>query len=328
MPPIFHESKIMKQTLRQKLLKIPLIETPDLTGKYYLVTGCAIGSLGFATAKALLEKGANVTVTRRSNTQACVDALITNVAGCEGRIYQHELDLANAESVKQFIAWYKNEVGQLDALVNNAGIHLDLMSKWTEPKLSDDGYEIQWRLNYLGTVQLTHGLLPLLLESANTAEARVVNVVSMLHSKGDNRSFFENHRPYNSWHAYGQSKLGLVHFTQSLRDKYGEHGLLAYSLHPGAVYTNVAAKGLKGHKFLLALRSAFSFVEKFFLLTPNEGAQTVLHCATSNLDDLGNGLYFNACKSETPSLEVSDNAEQKAVQEKLWRQSLEWVSSL
>lgn len=318
----------MNKTLRQKLLKIHLIEVPDLTGKHFLVTGCAVGSLGFATAKALLERGAIVTVTRRSNTQACVDALVKEVAGCGERIFQHELDLANAESVKQFVAWYKAEVGKLDVLINNAGIHLDLMSKWTEPKLTDDGYEIQWRLNYLGTVQLTHGLLPLLFESASADKARVINVVSMLHSKGDNLSFFENHRPYNSWHAYGQSKLGLVHFTQSLRDKYGEQGLQAYCLHPGAVYTNVAAKGLKGHTFLLALRSAFSFVEKFFLLTPKEGAQTVLHCATASVDDLGDGLYFNACKQEAPSAEVSNSAEHKTVQEKLWQQTMDWVEAL
>ena len=57
-----------------------------------------------------------------------------------GQIDGHNLDLSNAASVEAFSLWYREHYGErLDCLINNAGIHLDLMSQWKEPKLSADG---------------------------------------------------------------------------------------------------------------------------------------------------------------------------------------------
>jgi retinol dehydrogenase-12 len=96
----------------------------------------------------------------------------------------------------------------LDVLINNAGIHLNLLSQWPAPALSADGIELQWRTNYLGSLHLSHLLLPLLVSMAKkTGDARIVNVVSMLHSRGRNDQFFEPNRPYSSLDVCGQSKL-------------------------------------------------------------------------------------------------------------------------
>ena len=147
--------------------------------------------------------------------------------------------------------WYRGNRPRLDVLVNNAGIHLDLLSQWKEPRLTKDHVETHWRTNYLGTSHLTHELLPLLCSSASeTGDARVVNVVSMLHDRGSNSEFFSPVKPYNSWEAYGQSKLGLVHFTHELDRRFAAKGLKSYCLHPGSVYTNVATKGLAGNPLI------------------------------------------------------------------------------
>ncbi len=304
----------MLKKIRQRLVKAPFTEQQNITGKHFIVTGCAEGSLGFATAKILLEWGGTVTVTKRSNSRSIITALKEQLPlNTHSSIYSHDLDISNSQSIQQFVAWYKTEVKTLDVLINNAGIHLDLLSKWKEPKLSDDGVEIQWRTNYLGTTELTHQLLPLLQQQAkDVGDARVVNVVSMLHDKGSNSEFFTPSKPYNSWEAYGLSKLGLVHFTKEIERRFGNTGLHAYCLHPGSVYTNVAGKGLAGNPVIETLRNLMAPIERFSLKTPEEGAQTQVMCATA--PELKGGEYYRNCRT-APS---SDDSHDEDIAKQLW----------
>lgn len=308
---------------RRWLIRKPVAAFRDMSGKRVLVTGSSPNSIGFAVAKILLQWGASVTVTRRREAQALVPLLESSLAKpCTGRVFAHDLDLANAKSVTQFARWYQRSVGALDVLINCAGIHLDLLSQWQQPHLSDDGHEIHWRTNYLGTVQLSHLLLPLLLDSASkTGDARLVNVISMLHKRGRNADFFEQRRPYNSWNAYGQSKLGLAHFTLELQRRYSDRGLQACCLHPGEVFSNIAGKGLAGNPWLERLRRALAPVEAFFLMTPEEGAQTPIFCATAT--DAVGGHYYKNCQVALPSAELED----KEVAARLWQAGLGWMSS-
>ncbi len=288
--------------LRRLLVRASFATRTDLRGKRAIVTGTAPGSIGYETARALCAWGADVIVTTRSNTEA-VAAQLRNAVAREpghGSVTAQSLDLADAASVELFAAWYRDtQDGQLDILVNNAGIHLDLLSQWKQPKLTPDGHELHWRTNYLGTMHLTLHLLPLLQATARkTGDARIVNVVSMLHSKGSNSDLFGTTRPYNSWNAYGNSKLALVHASFELHRRHAADGIQTYCLHPGAVYTNIADKGLSGNPLLERLRKAFAFVERFFLLTPEEGAQTSLHCATAAI---AGGAYYRNCASSAAS---------------------------
>ena len=227
--------------------------------------------------------------------------------------------------MQKFCQWYQQRFGnQLDVLINNAGIHLDLLGQWQQPTLSDDGHEIHWRTNYLGTAMLTHLLLPCLKHTGlEFGEARVVNVSSHLHCKGLNAEFFAPQRAYNSWQAYGQSKLALVHMTQALADQYQGCGLSSYCLHPGAVMTKVADKGLAGHRWLEAIRRVLAPVERFFLCTPEEGAQTQIHLATADLALLQNGAYYCNSRVAPRSAEAGD----KAVSKRLWQTLTLWVQN-
>jgi NAD(P)-dependent dehydrogenase (short-subunit alcohol dehydrogenase family) len=304
----------------------PFAQPVDLRGKKIIVTGCSPNSIGFATAKTLASWGATVIVTTRSKPEvvkAALDAALLK-SGQEGTITAHALDLCQTQSVSAFVDWYKATQGeQLDVLINNAGIHLDLRSQWQEPNRTSDGFEIHWRTNYLGTFQLTQLLLPLLSKTAEqSGDARVVNVVSMLHTRGRNKYFFQPQEIYNSWVAYGTSKLALVHHTFEIQRRYAACGLQAYCLHPGAVFTNIADKGLEGHTFLNALRKIFSPVEAFFLLTPEEGAQTQIHCATS--PNLQGGIYYRQCRPAP----VSDESADVQVSKKLWEETELWIKTV
>jgi NAD(P)-dependent dehydrogenase (short-subunit alcohol dehydrogenase family) len=274
-------------------------------GRTVLVTGATPGSLGHATAVALAAAGDEVVVTARSRVPEVV-------AAC-GAKAGSSLDLSSAESVAAFADWFAGEVGRLDVLVNNAGIHLDLRSQWKEPHLVD-GHEIHWRTNYLGTAHLTHLLLPTLLASSSP---RVVNVVSKLHRRGTNEAVLGGVDPYNSWVAYGTSKLALMHHASELARL---HPVITASLHPWSVDTHIADRGLEGHRVLAGLRRAFAPFERRALLSPQEGAATVLHCATAP----SVAGYYERSATKEPSADALD----AAVAAQLWDATATWLHAL
>jgi NAD(P)-dependent dehydrogenase (short-subunit alcohol dehydrogenase family) len=287
-----------------------------------VVTGAAVGSLGYETARVLAAWGANVIVTTRSDPASIVARISDTLRPGSGRVQGQPLDLSERASVDRFADWLDRVHPGLDALVNNAGAHLDLLSRWTEPRMSTDGFEAQWRINYLGTAHLTRRLLPALLRRAGAAgEARVVNVSSHLHERGANADLFGATRPYESWNAYGNSKLALIHMANELQRRYGPDGLRAYSLHPGSVYTNVAARGLEEAPTLVRLREVLAPIEAFFLKSPLEGAQTQVHCATC--EGLPGGLYYQECEPINPSPDALD----EAVAARLWDETTAWVDA-
>jgi NAD(P)-dependent dehydrogenase (short-subunit alcohol dehydrogenase family) len=275
-----------------------------------VVTGASPGSLGFATAQVLSSWGADVVVTTRTSSEAAAAAVGAHVVG-------HDLDLASAESVERFAAWLERRAESVDVLVNNAGIHLDLRSQWREPRLTTDGHELHWRTNYLGTAHLTHRVLPLLLRAR---QPRVVTVVSKLHARGSNAGLFAQVDPYDSWVAYGTSKLGLVHLMTELHRRHPE--VLTASLHPGSVYTHIADRGLEEQRILSRVRRVLAPFERRALLTPEQGAQTTLHCATTS--DLVPGGYYQRCALVAPSTDAQDA---RAAQD-LWERTLTWLDAL
>jgi NAD(P)-dependent dehydrogenase (short-subunit alcohol dehydrogenase family) len=283
----------------------------DLTGRVVVVTGAGPGSIGLATARTLAAWGAEVVVSTRS--APVEDPFL-------GPSAWHLLDLADRASVQAFADWLLDRYAdRLDVLVNNAGVHLDLRKQWTEPQLVD-GHEVHWRTNYLGTAQLTRLLLPALLDRAATSgDARVVHVVSKLHARGTNTALFGGVQPYDSWAAYGTSKLALVHDAAELVRRHEGDGLRAMSLHPGSVFTKIADRGLETSPVLGRLRALAAPLEKRVLLTPEQGAQTTLHCVAD--PDARNG-YFRGCRQVEPATDALD----LVVSQRLWEETDAWIA--
>ncbi len=269
-----------------------------------MVTGAGPDSLGLATAVALRDLGWRVLVSTRTEP-------------VEGFAW-HPLDLASAASVAAYADWVTATTDRLDVLVN-AGIHLDLRSTWTEAPLVD-GHEIHWRTNYLGTAHLTRLLLPSLVTTAQRYdEARVVHVVSKLHERGTNEALFAGVHPYRSWVAYGTSKLALVHDAVSLTERHGGEGLRGYAVHPGAVFTKVADRGLETSPVLGRLRRLGRPLERRMLLTPEQGARTSVRCATEPALAPG---YYSDGTAASPSPAAGD----AAARTRLWDETTDWVA--
>jgi protochlorophyllide reductase len=206
-------------------------DTPDQSGRVALITGANSG-LGLETARVLASRGATVLLACRSRQrgeQARQELLPLARAGIDVL----ELDLADLASVNRAATQVGEQYGQLDLLINNAGV-------MAPPRLlSRQGLELQFAVNHLGHFALTRALLPLLEQRAG---ARVVHVSSGAHYFG--RIAFDDlqgERRYDAWAAYAQSKLANVMTALELQQRLeaSGSGVLSLAAHPGLARTNL-----------------------------------------------------------------------------------------
>ena len=120
-------------------------------------------------------------------------------------------------------------------------------------------------------------------------------------------------KAYDEVKAYGQSKLCNVLFTKELHRRLADDGITAYAVHPGNVATD-----LMRHSSLLTF--FYPIMSRIYFKTPEEGAQTSVHCAVQEGLESLSGEYFADCarlKSAKMSYDVDKAKELWEVSEKL-----------
>jgi len=218
---------------------------PDLNGKVFIITGANSG-LGYESAFALTEKSATVIMACRNLERAQVSRDAIKIAVPAAKLELMELDLASLKSIHSFAKTYKSKYDRLDVLLNNGGV-------MGRPRsVTQDGFETQFGVNYLGHFALTSLLLDVLLK---TSASRVVTVSSRMHSSGKMAwdDLMSEHQ-YDPWVAYKQSKLANLLFTFELNRRLEAKGTTtkAIAVHPGLAATRWPENNLKGvQKFLM-----------------------------------------------------------------------------
>jgi NAD(P)-dependent dehydrogenase (short-subunit alcohol dehydrogenase family) len=261
-----------------------VIKGCDLHGKIAIVTGGYSG-IGLETVRTLRSAGAKVIVPARDLKKA-----ESALAGIEAEI--KEMDLIDPSSIDRFAESFIATGQALHLLVNSAGIMACPLTRDAR------GYESQFATNHLGHFQLTGRLWPALLKANG---ARVASVSSWGHRRSpivfDDPNF--EHREYDRWDAYGQSKTGNILFALALDSRGKDKGIRAFSLHPGAIL----ATGLQKYVTQEELR-AFGVIgedgEPILdpaknMKTVPQGAATSVWCAAGpQLDNMG-GVYCENC---------------------------------
>lgn len=193
----------------------------DLTNRTALVTGAA-GGIGSVLARGLADAGADLVLTDRPGSPR-LRTLADEITALGRRAFVAEQDLADTEQLAGFIDRVWREAGQLDILVNCAGIaRLQRFNEITP---------CQWR-----EILTTNVTAPFFL-TQRTAEhmisAGVRGNILMMSSK--NGLVAEaGLAPYNT------SKGGMEQLTQSLALELGEHGITVNGLAPGVIDTEIA----------------------------------------------------------------------------------------
>ncbi|KAF5281073.1 hypothetical protein FQR65_LT14869 [Abscondita terminalis] len=290
-----------------------------LDGKTAIVTGSNSG-IGKCTVEDFFKRGARVIMACRNVAKAneAAENIKTNCDGQDrlGDIVVTELDLCSLESVKQCASRLLESQKQIDILVNNAGVSMCPKSKTV------DGFETQFGTNHLGHFLFTLLLLPRIIESS---PARIINVSSMVHSNGalnfDDLNYEK--RQYSYAQAYRDSKLANVLFTKELARKLQEANIAkvtVYSLHPGAVATDLVRH--LDDTYFKGVRWTLSFILRTFMKTPEQGAQTTIHCAVDETAGKETGLYYSECQVQEPVSKA--NSVEDA--QKLWELSMKFVN--
>lgn len=263
--------------------------TSNLQDRVFLVTGANSG-IGKETAKELAKRRATVIMACR-DVQSAKNA-ITEIRSkiSTGELIPMELNLASFSSIREFANEVLKKFPQIHVLINNAGVYAPLK----DHALTNDGFEIHFGVNHLGHFLLTNLLLDRLKENA---PSRIVVVTSKLLESGVidfSNLNGEKGLPVKSRMnpGYCNSKLANAYFAAELAKRTENTGINVYMVCPGFTYTGLF-RNVKRSWFHYII---FSPVALMFLRTPNQGAQTVLHCATeSSLSDESGRLYRD-CK--------------------------------
>jgi len=263
----------------------------DLSGKRAIVTGASSG-IGVETARALADAGAAVTLAVR-NTEAGerVAAEIRDSTG-NSAVTVGALDLSDLTSARAFAAAWS---GPLDILVNNAGV-----MAIQELTISASGHEMQFATNHLGHFALALGLHDAL---AAADSARIVAVSSGGHLRSpvvfDDIHF--EHRAYDPWLAYGQSKTADALFAVEGSRRWAADGITVNAVHPGGIRTNLQ-RHVTDEEIERMRRAAGSVpAGTAAWKTVEQGAATSVLVATSPLLDGVSGRYFEDCNEAEPN---------------------------
>lgn len=279
---------------------------PDQTGKTIIVTGANAG-IGYETALALYEKGANVVL-------ACRDLQKANTAAQSigqtrgGSVSVLHLDLSDLNSVKQAAETFKQDHTKLDLLINNAGVMVPPASKTAQ------GFELQFGTNVLGHYAFTGHLFEILKATPNS---RVVTVSSLVYRMGTiDYSNLKTEKDYDANREYAQSKLANLLFTRKLQHIIDNAGfnMISAASHPGVTQTELAR--------YISKQEFDNILEVYGALMPAwQGALPSLYAAVS--DDTKGGDFIGpdgdgGLRGYPVKAEILPNALDDAEAEKLW----------
>lgn len=196
--------------------------TIDLSDKIVLVTGASRG-IGAAIAQLMAQSGATVAL-HANSSMSKVEAFASE---CGNRSKAFQADLTIPENVGKLYTEVISYYGQVDVLVNNAGIALS-----ADLSENDD----QWLDKWNKTLSVNLTAVGLLCKKCIThfVESNIpgiiINISSRAAFRGDTSDYL----------AYAASKGGLVALTKSLARAYGRNNITAFGIAPGFTRTEMA----------------------------------------------------------------------------------------
>lgn len=260
-----------------------------MEGKNCIVTGGNSG-IGFETALALANSGANVLIVSRNQEKAEAAVKSIKAKSQNNNVDYILADLSSQKSIRDATKYILREFDKIDVLVNNAG------TWFSKLVLTEDGVERQFAVNHLAYFLLTHELLGALQKSD---DGRIICVGSDSHFHGKiNFDDLSLGKKYHGIKAYAQSKMANVMFVYELDKLLKEREIDNISINcvqPGLVKTDI------GLKHTISLHGIAWRIRRMGGVTPAKGAETSIYLASSEEAKGQSGKYWDKCQPKPSS---------------------------
>jgi len=201
----------------------------ELTGKTAIVTGASKG-IGAGIAKALGAAGAAVVVNYASD-KAGAEKVVSEITAKGGRAVAVHADMAKAADVTRLFDEAAKAFGELDVLVNNAGVYQFAALE----EVTEEQYRRQFDINVLGPLLATREAL----KHFGPNGGSVINVSSVASTAA-----------YPTTSVYSATKAALDSITRSLAAELGPRNIRVNAVNPGGTETEgFVTAGVKGSEF-------------------------------------------------------------------------------
>ncbi|CAG2147536.1 SDR family oxidoreductase [Cupriavidus plantarum] len=196
------------------------IQGRPLAGKAAIVTGGSRG-IGAAIVRRLARDGAAVAFSYAASADRA-NALVAEVEAAGGRAIAFRADQANADEVRQLVAQAHAALGQLDILVNSAGVFVT--GPVDDPAADLAAFDRQLDVNVKGVATAVRAAVPLLREGGRIISIGTTGAV---------------HIPFAGAADYVASKAAVAAYTRGWSRDLGPRNITVNLIQPGAINTEM-----------------------------------------------------------------------------------------
>jgi len=190
-----------------------------LSGKRIFLTGAAQG-IGLAIAEACLAEGAKLFLVDQDG--ALLDKTVAGLAAPQGHVGHIAADISDGTAIAAAVGWANDEIGPINALINNAGVNVFS----TPLDTSEEEWNRNFDVNVKGAWNCSKAVLPGMIASGGGV---ILNIAST-------HSFTIIPHTF----PYPVAKHALLGLTKSLALEYAGQGVRVNALAPGYVETQKA----------------------------------------------------------------------------------------
>lgn len=193
-----------------------------LQDKVALITGASRG-IGKAIAETFAEQGASIAFTYHSSVEKA-NALEKELGAKSVKVKGFKSDAGSFEESEQLIKDVLEEFGQINVLVNNAGITRDTLIL----RMSEDQWDAVIETNLKSVFNLTKHVARTMMKQRGGSIINLTSIVGMIGQAGQSN--------------YAASKAGIIGFTKSIADELGSRGIRCNAIAPGFIETEMTAE--------------------------------------------------------------------------------------
>ena len=192
--------------------------------KVALVTGASRG-IGKACAIELAKAGYSIAVNYAGNQEAAEKTVAQiKELGVDAKAYR--FDVSSKEACEAAVAEIMTDFGQIDALVNNAGITRDGLFV----RMTDEAWEAVINTNLNSAFNVTNPVAKIMMKARKGAIVNMASIAGVYGNAGQTN--------------YASAKAGLIGFTKALAKEMGSRGIRVNAVAPGFIQTDMT-KDLK-----------------------------------------------------------------------------------